>query len=151
MIKFENLTKYYGKFLSVSNLTLEIRKGEVIGFLGPNGAGKTTTMKMMARILKPSSGSISYFKDGEFHRLTGKSKDYLLQNIGFLVENPTFYNNVTPRQLLTYTAQLKGYPRDQIPKRVEEVVNMVKMNDWIDKNVGTFSKCMKEKIGIVGA
>lgn len=151
LIKFDNLTKYYGKFLSVSNLNLEIKRGQIIGFLGPNGAGKTTTMKMMARILKPSSGNIWYNKDGELHKLTAKTKDYLLQNVGFLVENPSFYGNVTPRQLLTYFAKLKGYPKDKIPERVEEVVAMVKMNEWIDKKIGTFSKGMKEKIGIVSA
>ena len=151
LIKFENLTKYYGNFLSVSSLNMEIKKGEIIGFLGPNGAGKTTTMKMMAHILKPSSGAIYYQKDGEFHKLTSRSKDYLLQNVGFLVENPSFYGNVTPRQLLTYFAKLKGYPKEQIPKRVEEVVSMVKMDDWIEKKIGTFSKGMKEKIGIISA
>ncbi len=151
VIRFENLTKYYGNFCSVSNLNMEIKKGEIIGFLGPNGAGKTTTMKMMARILRPSSGKIVYKKDGEFFELTARSKDYLLQNVGFLVENPSFYNNVTPRQLLTLFAKLKGYPRDKIPKRVEEVVAMVKMTDWIDKKLGTFSKGMKVKLGIVSA
>ena len=151
LIRFDNLTKYYGNFCSVSNLNMEIKKGEIIGFLGPNGAGKTTTMKMMARILKPSSGDILYNKDGEFHKLNARSKDYLLQNVGFLVENPAFYNNVTPRQLLTYFARLKGYPRDKIAARVEEVVELVKMSDWIDKKLGTFSKGMKEKIGIVSA
>ena len=151
LIKFENLTKSYGSFVAVSNLNMEIKRGEVIGFLGPNGAGKTTTMKMMARILKPSSGAIWYNKDGEFHKLSSRTKDYLLQNVGFLVENPAFYNNVTPRQLLTYYAKLKGYPTEKIPARVQEVVRMVKMEDWIDKKIGTFSKGMKEKIGIVSA
>lgn len=151
LIKFENLTKYFGNFCSVSNLNMEIKRGEIIGFLGPNGAGKTTTMKMMARILKPSSGDILYYKDGEFHKLTARTKDYLLQNVGFLVENPTFYSNVTPRQLLTYFARLKGYPREKIASRVDEVVKMVKMSDWIDHKIGTFSKGMKEKIGIVSA
>lgn len=151
LIRFENLTKNYGNFHAVSNLNLEIKRGEIIGFLGPNGAGKTTTMKMMARILKPSSGAIWYNKDGELHKLTARTKDFLLQNVGFLVENPSFYGNVTPRQLLTYFAKLKGYPRDKISARVEEVVAMVKMNDWIDKKIGTFSKGMKEKIGIISS
>lgn len=151
VIKFENLTKYYGNFLAVSNINMEIKRGEVIGFLGPNGAGKSTTMKMLARILKPSSGAILYNKDGEFVKLTSRTKDYLLQNVGFLVENPAFYGNVTPRQLLTYFAKLKGYPKDQIAKRVEEVVALVKMDDWIDKKISTFSKGMKEKIGIISA
>lgn len=150
-IKFENLTKNYGNFLAVSSLNMEIKRGEIIGFLGPNGAGKTTTMKMMARILKPSSGAIWYNKDGEFVKLTSRTKDYLLQNVGFLVENPSFYGNVTPRQLLTYFAKLKGYPKEKISSRVEEVVAMVKMDDWIDKKISTFSKGMKEKIGIVSA
>ena len=151
LIRFENLTKYYGDFCSVANMTMDIHKGEIIGLLGPNGAGKTTTMKMMAHILKPSSGAIWYKKDGQFHKLTSRTKDYLLQNIGFLVENPAFYNTITPRQLLTYFAKLKGYPRNKIAQRVVEVVSMVQMEEWIDKKIGTFSKGMKEKIGIISA
>lgn len=151
LIRFENLTKFFGNFCAISNLTMDIKKGEIIGFLGPNGAGKTTTMKMMARILKPSTGSILYKKDGEFYKLNARSKDYLLQNVGFLVENPSFYNNVTPRQLLTLFARVKGYPRNKISKRVEEVVEMVKMTEWIDKKLTTFSKGMKTKIGVISA
>ena len=151
LIRFENLTKYYGDFCSVSNLNMDIRKGEIIGLLGPNGAGKTTTMKMMAHILKASSGAIWYKKDGEFYRLTSRTKDYLLKNVGFLVENPALYTNVTPRQLLTYIAKLKGYPGTKINQRIEFIINMIKMDEWIDKKIGTFSKGMKEKIGILSA
>ena len=151
LVKIDDLIKFYGKFCSISNLTMSINKGEVIGFLGPNGAGKTTTMKIMANILNPSSGRVWYRKNNKFLQLNSKTKDYLLGNVGFLVESPTFYSNVTPRQLLTYFAKLKGYPREKISERVEIVIKMFKMEEWIDKKIGTFSKGMKEKIGIASA
>ena len=153
IIKFHNVTKRFGKFTAVSDFNLEIKKGEIIGFLGPNGAGKTTTMKMLANLLKPTSGEI-YIREGrhgELQKLTDRTEDQLLNNMGFLVEHPAFYENVTPRQALTYFAKLEGYHKDKIKARVEEVVRMVGMTEWIDSKFKTFSKGMAQKIGVVQA
>ncbi|TKJ19687.1 MAG: hypothetical protein CEE43_14635 [Promethearchaeota archaeon Loki_b32] len=151
MIRFSNLTKKFKDFYAVSNIDLEIRKGEIVGFLGPNGAGKSTTMKMLAYLLKPSEGEIWIRSNGELKKLSSHNKDYLLDNIGFLIENPTFYGNVTPRLVLKYFAKLKGYPRKQVNKRVEEVIAIFGMSDWIDKKIKTFSKGMRQKIGVASA
>lgn len=151
MIRFRNLTKKFKDFYAVSNIDLEIRKGEIVGFLGPNGAGKSTTMKMLAYLLKPSEGEIWIRGNGELKKLSSHNRDYLLDNIGFLIENPAFYGNVTPRLVLKYYAKLKGYPRKKVNKRVEEVIAMFGMSDWIDKKIKTFSKGMRQKIGIASA
>jgi ABC-2 type transport system ATP-binding protein len=128
-----------------------VKRGEIIGLLGPNGAGKTTNMKMISRLLLPSEGEVWIRENGDLQLLTAQSKDALLDQIGFLIENPAFYDHMTPRQILSYFAKLKGYPKKKIPDRIEEVLSWVKLSDWIDKKVGTFSKGMKQKLGIVSA
>ncbi len=149
IVRFTNLTRRFGNFTAVSNLNLDIHKGEIIGLLGPNGAGKSTTMKMMAYLIRPSEGDIFIRYNGKLERLTNSNKDYLLDSFGFLIENPAFYDNVTPRQILSYFAQLRGYPNKLIHKRVEDVVAMIGLSEWIDKEISTFSKGMRQKIGIV--
>ena len=151
LVKFKNLTKKYGSFYAVSNVNLEIKQGEIVGFLGPNGAGKTTTMKMMAYLLKPTEGEIWIRNNGKLEKLTPKNRDYLLDNIGFLIEIPAFYGDMTPRQILSYFAKLKGYPRKKIKNRVAEIVEMVGLSDWINNKIKTFSKGMRQKIGICSA
>ena len=151
LISFKDLSKNFGDFHAVTDVNMNIHEGEVVGFLGPNGAGKSTTMKMMANLLKPSSGEVWIRRNEELVQLTRKSKDKLLRQIGFLIENPALYKDTTPRKILTYFAKLKGYPRSKIHDRVEEVVKMVGMLEWIDKKCKTFSKGMTQKIGIVSA
>ena len=151
LIELQNLTKKFKFVTAVNNLNLKIYKGEILGFLGPNGAGKTTTMKLMASLLHPTEGEIFIRENGKLQKLTSHNKDYLLDNIGFLIENPEFYKDRTPRQLLTLFAKLKGYPRKKIDDRVEEIVNMMGLSQWIDQKLGTFSKGMRQKIGILSA
>jgi len=151
LIQFKNLTKKFGDFYAVSNVSMEIRQGEIVGFLGPNGAGKTTTMKMMAYLLKPTEGEVWIRHNGDLQRLTSKNRDYLLDNIGFLIEIPFFYEKMTPRDILTYFAKLRGYPRSKVKARVEEVMAMVGLSDWIDKKIGILSKGMRQKIGVISA
>ena len=151
LIEFKNLTKKFGHFTAVNDLSLRIFKGEVLGFLGPNGAGKSTAMKMMANLLNPTSGEVWVNYNHNLERLTKYNQDFLLDNIGFLIENPAFYADNTPRQVLTLFAKLKGYPREKIKDRVEDVVKMIGMGQWIDNKLGTFSKGMRQKIGIISA
>ena len=151
LIQLKGLTKRFRSFYAVSNINLEIKRGEIVGFLGPNGAGKTTTMKMMAYLLKPTEGEIWIRNNGKLEKLTLKNKDYLLDNIGFLIEIPAFYGDMTPRQVLTYFAKLKGYPRKKIKNRVVECVELFGLNEWIDIKLKKFSKGMRQKIGICSA
>ena len=157
MIKFVNLTKRFGDFTAVSNVNLEIKRGEIVGFLGPNGAGKSTTMKLMAQLLKPTEGEVWIRENrngndhGQLIKLTSQNKDILLDNIGFLIENPTFYGNLSPRTILKYFGKLKGFPRKKLDDRIEKVLGMMEMEEWIDKKIKTFSKGMRQKIGIASA
>lgn len=151
VIQLKNLTKAFGDFYAVSNIDLEIKRGEIVGFLGPNGAGKSTTMKMMAYLLEPTQGEIWIRGNGGLQKLTRKNRDYLLDNLGFLIEIPTFYGNLSPRTILRYFAKLKGYPRAKVDNRIEELLELVDMSEWIDKKIKTFSKGMRQKIGIISA
>ncbi|MFX0044141.1 MAG: ABC transporter ATP-binding protein, partial [Candidatus Hodarchaeota archaeon] len=151
IIRFKNLTKKFNDFYAVSNINIDIRRGEIVGFLGPNGAGKSTTMKMMAYLLKPTKGEIWIRGNGRLQKLSNHNKDYLLDNIGFLIENPAFYGNVTPRMILKYFAKLKGYPKNKVKQRIEDVIEMFGLSNWIDKKIKTFSKGMRQKIGIASA
>ncbi|MHA1674757.1 MAG: ATP-binding cassette domain-containing protein, partial [Promethearchaeota archaeon] len=149
LIELRQLSKKFGKFTAVDKVSLQIYRGECIGFLGPNGAGKSTTMKMVANLLRPTAGEIWIRTKGNLEQLSSQNKDRLLDNAGFLIESPAFYKTSTPRQILTYFAKLKGYPRPEIKSRVENIVGMIGLSKWIDEKIGTFSKGMKQKIGIV--
>jgi ABC-2 type transport system ATP-binding protein len=149
VVRFVDVTRKFGTFTAVSQLNLDIHAGEVLGLLGPNGAGKSTTMKLMSYLIKPTAGEIYIRNNGHLEKLTNSTKDHLLDNLGFLIENPAFYDDVTPRQILGYFAQLRGYPSQYIKKRVEDVVAMMGMSEWIDKKIATFSKGMRQKIGII--
>jgi len=151
LIQFKGLTKKFGSFYAVHNIDLEIKRGEIVGFLGPNGAGKSTTMKMMAYLLRPTAGEIWIRNNGNLERLTLRNRDYVLDRIGFLIENPAFYGDMTPNQILSYFAKLKGYPRKKIKTRVAEIVEMVGLSKWLNKKIKTFSKGMRQKIGICSA
>lgn len=151
VIRFKNLTKMFGSFTAVSNISLDIHRGEIVGFLGPNGAGKSTTMKMMARLIKPTHGEIWIRTNGNLEKLTSRNKDRLLNNLGFLIENPAFYEDRTPRQVLRYFALLKGYPKDLVNERIEDVIKMIGMGEWLDVKIGKFSKGMRQKIGVISA
>ncbi len=151
LIQLKNLTKKFGEFYAVSNVNIEVNRGEIVGFLGPNGAGKSTTMKMIAYLLEPSEGEIWIRGNGELQKLTRKNKSYLLDNLGFLIENPAFYGDLSPRTILAYFAKLKGYPREKIDDRIEEVLKFFHLDAWIDKKIKTFSKGMRQKIGIASA
>ncbi|MFX1377114.1 MAG: ABC transporter ATP-binding protein [Promethearchaeota archaeon] len=151
LIQLKNVTKRFGEFYAVSDINLEVKRGEIVGFLGPNGAGKSTTMKMIAYLLEPSEGEIWIRSNGDFQSLTRKNKDYLLDNLGFLIENPAFYGDLSPRTILTYFAKLKGYPKEKINQRIEEVLKFFHLEEWIDKKIKTFSKGMRQKIGVASA
>lgn len=109
-------------------------------------------MKMLANLLRPNSGEVYIRENSHLEPLNSRNKDRLLNNVGFLIENPAFYGDMTPRQILTYFGELKGFPSGKLLKaRVEEIVDLVEMSKWIDVRIKNFSKGMRQKIGIVSA
>ena len=149
VIKFENLTKKYGNFTAVNKVNLEVHRGETIGLVGPNGAGKTTTIKMIAKILRPSSGRILIRTNhSELEDLQHVSST--ATQIGFLIDIPNFYN-MTAFQLLKYFANLQNYPKHEINERIDELLALFKLTDWKHEKVKKFSKGMTQKLGIIQA
>ena len=147
VMRLENLTKRFGKFTAVNNITIEVHEGDTIGLVGPNGAGKTTTIKLIAKLLRPTSGKILVQnKQGELEELNGNSKDLI--KFGFLIDQPFFYD-MTAQQILRYFARAQHYPKKKINDRIDELLNLFSLSDWKKKKVKTFSKGMRQKIGII--
>ncbi len=149
VIKLESLSRKYGDFTAVDNIDIEVFKGETIGLVGPNGAGKTTTIKMIAKVLKPSKGKILIKNnDGDLQDLHKNSKNLI--KIGFLIDIPAFYD-MTAYQLLKYFAKLQNYPNAKINEKIDELLKLFKLYEWKYEKVKTFSKGMKQKLGIIQA
>ncbi len=140
-IEAVNLSKQYGSFAALSNLNLKIEGAKCVGFLGPNGAGKTTTLKLFTDLIRPFSGE-ALINGVNVH--TNKKK--ALDSVGALIEMPEIYPALTPREALMMIAEIRGVPKDERNKRIEEAVSEVRMDEWIDKRVGKFSKGMKQRI-----
>ena len=141
-----SLTKHYGSFLAVSALNLKIDGSKCVGFLGPNGAGKTTTLKMFTDLIRPSSGQALI--NGMNVRADKKKA---LASVGTLIETPEIYSSLTPREALMMIAEIRGVPRTERSKKIEEAVSEVHMEEWMDKRVGKLSKGMKQRICIASA
>jgi ABC-2 type transport system ATP-binding protein len=142
----ENLTKRYGSFTALSNLNLKIEGSKCVGFLGPNGAGKTTTLKIFTDMIRASEGR-ALINGVDVHL----NKKKALSSVGALIESPEIYPALTPREALSMVADIRGLPRAEARKKIEETVAEVKMNEWLDKKVGKFSKGMKQRINIAAA
>ena len=145
-IQAVNLTKKYGYFTAVDNLNLKIEGSKCVGFLGPNGAGKTTTLKMFTDMIFASSGS-ALINGVPVH----SNKKEALKHCGSLIETPEIYPSFTPRVALSMIAEIRGIAASERKKRIEEAVSEVKMQEWMDKKVGKFSKGMKQRIDIASA
>jgi len=145
-VEASNLSKKYGSFTAVSNLNLKLEGAKCVGFLGPNGAGKTTALKMFTDLIRPSSGE-ALINGVNVH----KQKKKALESVGTLIEMPEIYPALTPREALTMIAEIRGVPKAERKRRVEEAVSEVRMSEWIDKRVGKFSKGMKQRICVASA
>jgi ABC-2 type transport system ATP-binding protein len=141
-----NLFKKFGPFTAVSGLNLKIEGSKCVGFLGPNGAGKTTTLKMFTDLIRPSSGQ-ALINGVNVHT----NKKAALASVGTLIESPEIYPSLTPCEALMMIAEIRGVPAEARKMKIEEVVAEVRMEEWIDKRVGRFSKGMKQRICIASA
>lgn len=143
ILKTNNLIKTYNGKEVISNVSMNIKKGEIYGFLGPNGAGKTTIMKMITNLIKPTSGEIEIF--GE--KLTNTSYE-LLKRLGTIIEYPVFYEKLTARENLDLHCEYMGYYDKKAIDKALELVNLKNINN---KPVKDFSLGMKQRLGIARA
>jgi ABC-2 type transport system ATP-binding protein len=137
------LTKNFGSFTAVSGLNLKIEGTKCVGFLGPNGAGKTTTMKMFTGLIAASSGTALI--NGVD---VSKNKKGALASCATLIETPEIYSSLTPKEALLMLCEIRGVPKEDRIKRIDEALGQVKMSEWENKKVGSFSKGMKQRVNV---
>lgn len=143
VLQVKQLSKKIGKHLIVSDLSLEVFAGEIFGFLGPNGAGKTTTIRMLVGLIKPTTGSIKisgYALDSHFLEA--------ISQVGCIVENPELYPYLTGRENLQLFARMMDGVDDQ---RIQEIIELVRMDKRVDDKVSTYSLGMRQRLGIAQA
>jgi ABC-2 type transport system ATP-binding protein len=145
VISTSGLTKYYRSFPGLQSLDLEIKRGEIFGYLGPNGAGKTTTIRLLLGLLKPTNGS--FFLLGK--NIQDQPKEYF-SNIGYIPGEISLYNDITGNKYLDYFWELrKGRVNHSNKQRLHDLKARFKID--FDKKIGTYSKGMKQTIGIIQA
>jgi len=143
VVETKNLTKRYREKLAVNALTLTVQEGEIFGFLGPNGAGKTTTILMLLGLTEPTSGHVSVCGFDPTHEPLEVKR-----RVGYLPENPGFYEDISARDNLLYMARLNRIPEDEIRRRVSEVLQQMELTDDSRRLVREFSRGMKQRLGI---
>ena len=143
MIELKNVTKKYGNFKAVDNISFKIEKGEVVGFLGQNGAGKTTTMKMITGLIEPTNGEI--FIEGE--KISRKSR----KCIGYMPENTPLYQELTVKEFIDYMAELKGLKRQERKQQVKKLITDLGLADVENKLIRNISRGYKQRVSLSGA
>ncbi len=142
----EGLTKKYNSFTALDNLNLKIKSNMIVGYLGPNGAGKTTTIKILTNLIRATNGKV-YIDNVD----VAEDPKQALSNVGVVAETPEFYPYLTPRETLSYLGKVRGMDREYIKKRNKEVMEEVKLMEWMDQRIGKFSRGMKQRLAIAQA
>ncbi len=146
MIRLESLTKLYGSFVAVDDITLHVPRGVLYGFLGPNGAGKTTTLRMIAGILRPSQGRVLLGGDN-VHQSPLAAK----LRLGFIPDRPFVYDKLTGAEFLRFVAGLYGQEGDVVERRIAELLEVFELTSWKDELVEAYSHGMRQKLIISSA
>src|SRR5438477_555027 len=146
MIRLENLTKHYGSFVAVDDISLEVPLGLLYGFLGPNGAGKTTTLRIIAGILRPTNGRVLLGGD-DVHRNPIPAK----MRLGFIPDRPFVYDKLTGVEFLRFVAGLYGQDGDAVERRIAELLEVFELVSWKDELVEAYSHGMRQKLIISSA
>jgi ABC-2 type transport system ATP-binding protein len=143
IVKTNGLTKRHKYNISVNNIDMVVNEGRIYGFLGPNGAGKSTTLKMLLGLVKPTAGEIDIFGK----RLNSKNRIEIMNNIGSLIESPSYYGHLTAVENLKIQQTLLDVPMSNI----EEVLRIVRLNNQQSKKVAHYSLGMKQRLGLASA
>ena len=146
MITVEHLTKYYGSFLAVDNISFEINEGHVYGFLGPNGAGKSTTMNIMTGCLSATSGHVRI--DG--HDIFDEP-DQAKKLIGYLPEHPPLYLNESPLEYLRFVGEAKGLHGAELQNQIDDVLQKTGTAAVKNRRIANLSKGYRQRVGIAQA
>ncbi|MBI4213062.1 MAG: ATP-binding cassette domain-containing protein [Chloroflexi bacterium] len=146
MIIVDQLTKHYGPFVAVDDVSFEVAKGEILGFLGPNGAGKTTTMRILTGYMPPTSGraivaGFDVFKDSLEAR----------RHISYLPETVPLYTDMSPRNYLHFVGKIRGMDGSARRSRIDDVAEKCRITEFIDRLIGKLSKGQRQRVGLAQA
>jgi len=143
VIDLQHVTKQYGDFTAVNDLSLKVYKGEIFGLLGPNGAGKSTSILMMLGLTEASSGDV---------KINGVNSSLnpieVKKHVGYLPEDVGFYNDMTAKENLMFTARLNGLSDDKANLKIEDLLKLVGLSSVANKKLGKFSKGMRQRLGL---
>ena len=146
MIEAKGLSKYFGSFVAIEDLTFSIPEGQIVAFLGPNGAGKSTTMKVLTGFLAPSAGEAAIAGlDIRTRRLEAS------RQLGYLPENGPLYLNMTPLELLEFFGEARGLDRDALDRRIDTVIEQCALDDVLDRPISKLSKGFRQRVGLAQA
>ncbi|MBI2430003.1 MAG: ABC transporter ATP-binding protein [Ignavibacteriales bacterium] len=146
MIELKNLTKNFGLFTAVDDVSLKIPSGEFFGFLGPNGAGKTTTIKMMTGLFTPTSGQIIINGfDVVKQPLEAKS------SFGYIPDHPYLYDKLTGREFIYYVGGLYKMKKDELKESAERVIDLLELAGWVDNKTEDYSQGMRQRVTFAAA
>lgn len=146
MIEVQNLTKRYGPFTAVNDVSFKVERGEILGFLGPNGAGKTTTMRVLTGYMPPTEGK-AFVAGYDVIEQPIEAK----RRTGYLPETPPLYPDMTVQDYLTFCARIRGVPRSERPTRVRKAMERTRVADMAGRRCGKLSKGYKQRVGLAQA
>jgi ABC-2 type transport system ATP-binding protein len=145
-VQAEKLTKKFGNFIAVNQISFNVNKGEVFGFLGPNGAGKTTTISMLCTLMQPTSGKATV----SGYDVVKQAND-VRKRIGVVTEKLIVYDRLTPWENLSLFGRLYGVRKPELNKKIEELLKLVDLWDWRKSLVSNFSSGMRQRLNLVRA
>ncbi len=146
IIEVKNLTKTFGKFTAVDDISFDVKKGEIFGLLGPNGAGKSTTLRMLSTLSRPTMGTATI---GGYD--TVKNDMEVRKLIGIVSEKMIIYNRLTAKENLWFFGSLFNIPKNVLNKRIDDLLELVQLTKWKDAQVGTFSTGMRQRMNVIRA
>jgi ABC-2 type transport system ATP-binding protein len=146
MIELRNVTKKFGSFTAVDNLSLKIEPGQFFGFLGPNGAGKTTTIKMLTGLYEPTSG-LCLIDGHNIHKSSLPAK----RSFGYVPDQPYLYEKLTGREFLYFIGGLFNMPSEEVKRRIEQLKDTFEIGSFIDKRGEEYSQGMRQRIVLSAA
>lgn len=146
MIVVENLKKRFGNFYAIDGVSFDVKRGEIFGLLGPNGAGKSTTLRILSTLARPTSGTATI---GGYDIV--KQDTEVRKLIGIVSEKMIMYDRLTAKENLRFFGSLFDIPRDTLPKRIDDLLDLVQLTKFGDALVGTFSTGMRQRMNVVRA
>ncbi len=146
MIEAKGLSKYFGPFVAIENISFSIPEGQIVAFLGPNGAGKSTTMRILTGYMAPSEGS-AYIAGLDIH----KERIAASRRLGYLPENGPLYLDMTPKDFLQFFGEARGLEERDLKRRIDWVSEQYFLHEVMEKPIGKLSRGYRQRVGVAQA